>query len=157
MVAWVARSVWNVASGRFAVAATRTALSLRSESLALIRRRAAGGLVSDLDVAQAEGARAELEASRAATREAAAGIAVEVEVLANPLLDFITQQKQMVVATTFASNIARLKTLAEAGVAASPGVDFDRVNGGRYVRFSYAGSRETMHKALERMQRFLKA
>ena len=35
---------------------------------------------------QAEGARAELEASRAATREAAAGIAVEVEVLANPLL-----------------------------------------------------------------------
>ena len=33
-----------------------------------------------------EGARAELEASRAATREAAAGIAVEVEVLANPLL-----------------------------------------------------------------------
>ena len=38
--------------------------------------------------------------------------------LANPLLDFITQQKQLVVATTFASNVARLKTLAEAGVAA---------------------------------------
>ena len=39
-------------------------------------------------------------------------------VLANPLLDFVMAQKQMVVATTFASNIARLKTLAEAGVAA---------------------------------------
>ena len=38
--------------------------------------------------------------------------------LANPLLDFVTQQKQLVVATTFASNVARLKTLAEAGVAA---------------------------------------
>ena len=38
--------------------------------------------------------------------------------LANPLLDFVTAQKQMVVATTFASNIARLRTLAEAGVAA---------------------------------------
>ena len=38
--------------------------------------------------------------------------------LANPLLDFVMAQKQMVVATTFASNIARLKTLAEAGVAA---------------------------------------
>lgn len=38
--------------------------------------------------------------------------------LANPLLDFVMVQKQMVVATTFASNIARLKTLAEAGVAA---------------------------------------
>ena len=49
------------------------------------------------------------------------------------------------------------RMLAEAGVAASPGVDFDRVNGGRYVRFSYAGSRETMDKALERLRRFLKA
>ncbi|CAM3042533.1 ribonuclease J [Paracoccus aminovorans] len=39
-------------------------------------------------------------------------------ILANPLLDFVTTQKQMVVATTFASNIARLRTLAEAGIAA---------------------------------------
>ena len=39
-------------------------------------------------------------------------------VLANPLLDWMVGQKQMVVATTFASNIARLKTLANAGVAA---------------------------------------
>ncbi|WP_199259242.1 ribonuclease J [Paracoccus binzhouensis] len=38
--------------------------------------------------------------------------------LANPLLDFVMAQRQLVVATTFASNIARLKTLAEAGVAA---------------------------------------
>lgn len=39
-------------------------------------------------------------------------------ILANPLLDFVMAQKQMVVATTFASNVARLKTLADAGVAA---------------------------------------
>lgn len=39
-------------------------------------------------------------------------------VLANPLLDFVMAQRQLVVATTFASNIARLKTLAEAGIAA---------------------------------------
>ena len=38
--------------------------------------------------------------------------------LANPLLDFVMAQKQLVVATTFASNIARLKTLADAGTAA---------------------------------------
>ncbi|MFJ1292857.1 ribonuclease J [Paracoccus yeei] len=38
-------------------------------------------------------------------------------ILANPLLDFVTSQKQMVVATTFASNLARLKTLADAGIA----------------------------------------
>ena len=38
-------------------------------------------------------------------------------ILANPILDFVMSQKQMVVATTFASNIARLRTLADAGVA----------------------------------------
>ncbi|MTH76245.1 ribonuclease J [Paracoccus aestuariivivens] len=39
-------------------------------------------------------------------------------VLANPILDFVMAQPQMVVATTFASNIARLRTLADAGIAA---------------------------------------
>ena len=48
------------------------------------------------------------------------------------------------------------RMLDEAGVAASPGVDFDRVNGTRFVRFSYAGSRQTMEKALDRMSGFLK-
>jgi len=41
--------------------------------------------------------------------------------------------------------------LHEAGVAATPGVDFDRVDGGKFVRFSYAGSAQTIEKALERM------
>ena len=45
--------------------------------------------------------------------------------------------------------------LAEAGVAATPGVDFDRVNGGRFVRFSYAGSRPILERALEDMRTFL--
>ena len=39
-----------------------------------------------------------------------------------PLRDFIASQKGMVVATTFASNVARLKTLAEAGRAAGRSV-----------------------------------
>jgi len=46
--------------------------------------------------------------------------------------------------------------LEVAGVAATPGVDFDRVNGHRYVRFSYAGSRQTIETALQRMDAFLK-
>jgi aspartate/methionine/tyrosine aminotransferase len=45
--------------------------------------------------------------------------------------------------------------LEVAGVAATPGVDFDRVNGHRYVRFSYAGSRQTIETALQRMREFL--
>ncbi|MCR6672692.1 pyridoxal phosphate-dependent aminotransferase [Devosia ginsengisoli] len=46
--------------------------------------------------------------------------------------------------------------LDEAGVAATPGTDFDRTNGGLYVRFSYAGRRDTMEQALERMAGFLR-
>jgi aspartate/methionine/tyrosine aminotransferase len=45
--------------------------------------------------------------------------------------------------------------LEDAGVATTPGIDFDRVNGGRFVRFSYAGSRQTIETALERMELFL--
>lgn len=46
--------------------------------------------------------------------------------------------------------------LEEAGVAATPGIDFDRVNGHRFVRFSYAGSEETMVDALARIEQFLR-
>jgi aspartate/methionine/tyrosine aminotransferase len=46
--------------------------------------------------------------------------------------------------------------LEDVGVAATPGIDFDRTDGERFVRFSYAGSRETMEEALERMGRFLR-
>ncbi|MDB5561068.1 MAG: 1-aminocyclopropane-carboxylate deaminase [Hyphomicrobiales bacterium] len=45
--------------------------------------------------------------------------------------------------------------LDHAGVAATPGIDFDRVDGNRFVRLSYAGSRQTMELALERMAGFL--
>ncbi|MFV0386191.1 ribonuclease J [Paracoccus sp. (in: a-proteobacteria)] len=38
--------------------------------------------------------------------------------LANPILEWVMAQKNLVVATTFASNIARLKTLADAAIAA---------------------------------------
>jgi aspartate/methionine/tyrosine aminotransferase len=45
--------------------------------------------------------------------------------------------------------------LDTAGVAATPGVDFDRVDGHHFVRFSYAGRTETIEAALERLQRAL--
>jgi aspartate/methionine/tyrosine aminotransferase len=45
--------------------------------------------------------------------------------------------------------------LEQAGVAATPGIDFDRVEGNRFVRFSYAGSKATMEQALERIAGFL--
>lgn len=47
--------------------------------------------------------------------------------------------------------------LEQAGIAATPGVDFDRVNGHSFVRFSYAGTRNTVDLALERLKAFLAA
>jgi aspartate/methionine/tyrosine aminotransferase len=47
--------------------------------------------------------------------------------------------------------------LEEARVAATPGVDFDPVNGNRFVRFCYAGSTADMHEAMARIKRWLGA
>jgi aspartate/methionine/tyrosine aminotransferase len=43
------------------------------------------------------------------------------------------------------------RMLAEAGVAASPGVDFDRERGHHFVRFSYCGPEADMAAAAERL------
>ncbi len=43
------------------------------------------------------------------------------------------------------------RMLAEAGVAASPGLDFDRTRGSRFVRFSYCGPEEDMREAAARL------
>jgi aspartate/methionine/tyrosine aminotransferase len=48
------------------------------------------------------------------------------------------------------------RMLEEAGVAATPGVDFDPVHGKDFVRFCYAGSGEEMHEAVERIGSWLK-
>jgi len=43
------------------------------------------------------------------------------------------------------------RMLAEAGIAATPGVDFDRTRGHRFVRFSYCGSEADAVAAVERL------
>ncbi len=48
------------------------------------------------------------------------------------------------------------RLLEQTGVAATPGIDFDRVDGRRFVRFSYAGTRQAMDQALERLTGFVK-
>jgi aspartate/methionine/tyrosine aminotransferase len=44
------------------------------------------------------------------------------------------------------------RMLREAGVAVSPGVDFDRTRGNRFVRFSYCGPEADMSEAAERLK-----
>ena len=46
------------------------------------------------------------------------------------------------------------RMLTEAGVAASPGVDFDRTRGSRTLRFSYCGPEADMIEAADRLARF---
>jgi aspartate/methionine/tyrosine aminotransferase len=48
------------------------------------------------------------------------------------------------------------RMLNEAGVAATPGIDFDPVNGKHFLRFCYAGSAVEMHEAVERIGGWLK-
>jgi len=48
------------------------------------------------------------------------------------------------------------RMLEEAGVAATPGIDFDPVNGHNFLRFCYAGSAAEMHEAVEKIGAWLK-
>jgi aspartate/methionine/tyrosine aminotransferase len=47
------------------------------------------------------------------------------------------------------------RMLEQAGVAATPGVDFDPVRGKHFIRFCYAGSAAEMHEAVERIGTWL--
>ena len=47
------------------------------------------------------------------------------------------------------------RMLAEIGVAATPGVDFDCTRGSRTIRFSFCGATEDMVEAAERIRRWL--
>ncbi len=46
------------------------------------------------------------------------------------------------------------RMLAEAGVAVTPGLDFDRARGNRFVRFSYCGPEADMREAAARLARW---
>jgi aspartate/methionine/tyrosine aminotransferase len=48
------------------------------------------------------------------------------------------------------------RMLNEAGVAATPGVDFDPVRGKHFIRLCYAGSSADMREAVERIGRWLR-
>jgi aspartate/methionine/tyrosine aminotransferase len=49
------------------------------------------------------------------------------------------------------------RMIAEAHVAATPGIDFDTVNGHRTMRFSYAGATADMAAAMDRLEAWLAA
>ena len=50
---------------------------------------------------------------------------------------------------------AAARMLEEAGVATTSGMDFDPVEGHRYLRFSYANSTEAILEAIARIEKLL--
>ncbi len=48
------------------------------------------------------------------------------------------------------------RMLAEAGVAATPGADFDRARGHNFIRFSFAGTEADMAEGVDRLAHWLK-
>ena len=44
------------------------------------------------------------------------------------------------------------RLLAETGVTVTPGIDFDRIDGGRFVRFGYAGATADIEEAVRRLE-----
>jgi aspartate/methionine/tyrosine aminotransferase len=48
------------------------------------------------------------------------------------------------------------RILEDTGVAMTPGVDFDRVNGHRFIRLCYAGAAEDVREAVERLESWLR-
>jgi aspartate/methionine/tyrosine aminotransferase len=48
------------------------------------------------------------------------------------------------------------RMLEQAGVAATPGVDFDPIHGRNFLRLCYAGSHEDMREAVTRIGAWLK-
>lgn len=48
------------------------------------------------------------------------------------------------------------RMLAETGIAATPGIDFDPAEGKRYLRFSFAGATADMIEAAARLRRWIK-
>jgi len=49
------------------------------------------------------------------------------------------------------------RLLAETGIAATPGLDFDPIDGGGWVRFSFAGSTESVSEAGRRLSAWLRS
>ncbi|RED11370.1 pyridoxal phosphate-dependent aminotransferase [Pontivivens insulae] len=60
-----------------------------------------------------------------------------------------------IAATGLTSRTFTDRLLREAGVAATPGLDFDKERGHHTVRFSYAGSTEAIQEGAERIARFM--
>jgi len=69
-----------------------------------------------------------------------------------PIIDLLPRVFEWSRDEAYDAKLAKLaRGLEEAGVAATPGVDFDPLDGRHFLRFCYAGSAAEMHEAVERI------
>jgi len=98
----------------------------------------------------------ELEAIKAGYARNRAVLARELPAMGMPLLPMDGAFYAYADVTRYTNDSFDLcrRILREAHVALTPGVDFDREEGHRYVRISYAGSHADIVKAVERLRRW---
>lgn len=147
MTGW--RIGWMVLPERLVRPIERVAQSLyiSAPELSQIAATAAFGAGAELDV---------YKASYAKNRELLARRLPEIGFpIASPMDGAFYAYVDVSRFTNDSMSFAR-KMLAEINVAATPGLDFDPLEGSRALRFSYAGSNAEIEEAVERLAHWLK-
>ncbi|QYN39975.1 aminotransferase class I/II-fold pyridoxal phosphate-dependent enzyme [Pseudonocardia sp. DSM 110487] len=116
-----------------------------------LAQRAALGAFEESSYAEAGGHVARYSANRALLLDGLAGLGITRLAPADGAFYVYADVSHL----TLDSMAFTHRLLAETGVAVAPGVDFDPVDGGRFIRLSFAGATEDITETLERLAGWL--
>jgi aspartate/methionine/tyrosine aminotransferase len=116
-----------------------------------LAQRAALGAFEESSYAEADGHVARYAVNRALLLDGLAGLGISRLAPADGAFYVYADVSHL----TLDSMAFTHRLLAETGVAVAPGVDFDPVDGGRFIRLSFAGATEDITETLERLAGWL--
>jgi aspartate/methionine/tyrosine aminotransferase len=116
-----------------------------------LAQRAALGAFEESSYAEADGHVARYAVNRALLLDGLAGLGITRLAPADGAFYVYADVSHL----TLDSMAFTHRLLAETGVAVAPGVDFDPVDGGRFIRLSFAGATEDITETLERLADWL--
>jgi aspartate/methionine/tyrosine aminotransferase len=116
-----------------------------------LAQRAALGAFEESSYAEADGHVARYAVNRALLLDGLAGLGITRLAPADGAFYVYADVSHL----TLDSMAFTHRLLAETGVAVAPGVDFDPVDGGRFIRLSFAGATEDITETLERLAGWL--
>jgi len=116
-----------------------------------LAQRAALGAFEESSYAEADGHVARYAVNRALLLDGLAGLGITRLAPADGAFYVYADVSHL----TLDSMAFTHRLLAETGVAVAPGVDFDPVDGGRFIRLSFAGATEDITETLERLTAWL--